>query len=234
MTILQSFKQKFNAETGSGNFLAIAGILFLFVLILLINSMINFSTLNPVTLDRDMTANAILYASRNAVNIKIFFWVTQLGESQIITLLALTTTAILWYTRKKWEIIPLWLSIIGSEGTTFVAKIIFHRPRPVNAVFLESQNSFPSGHATIAVAFYGMIAYFLFKKTKNIILRSLIILSTFIVMTAIGFSRLYLGVHYVSDVWTGYLIGTLWLLIGITTSELEIFKNKKLANKIKL
>ena len=91
-------------------------------------------------------------------------------------------------------------------------------------MYLEKSFSFPSGHATIAVAFYGFIIYFLIKNVKSWNRKINIFFTGFILIILIGFSRLYLGVHFVSDVWAGYLIGAIWLIIGIGFTEFYLLK----------
>ncbi len=204
----------------SGLPLTILSAIFLYALLLFFGSIGDYMFSDIIT-EADVRVNTLLYAFRNAGAIKTFLWITLLGESPTIIVFALVTSALLYLTHKKWQVVTLWLTIIGSEGFTFMAKLIFQRPRPLNAVFLEDSNSFPSGHSTIAVAFYGFLAYLVFKKLKNKILRVLTVLITILIILSIGFSRLYLGVHYVSDVWTGYLVGFLWLIIGIGLTELK-------------
>ncbi|MFT7053819.1 MAG: hypothetical protein ACJAU1_001376, partial [Psychromonas sp.] len=110
---------------------------------------------------------------------------------------------------------------------TYLGKLAFHRPRPELAVYMEASFSFPSGHATIAVAFYGFFGYLLIRFTQSWSQKVNILFATIIIIIAIGFSRIYLGVHYISDVWSGYLVGTMWLIIAITFSEWLKHKNKK-------
>jgi len=95
-----------------------------------------------------------------------------------------------------------------------------HRPRPLNAFYIEDSFSFPSGHAAVAVAFYGFCAYILFRLCEQWKWKANAMMIGVSMIAFIGFSRLYLGVHYLSDVWGGYLIGALWLLFGITLGEL--------------
>ena len=86
-------------------------------------------------------------------------------------------------------------------------------------MYIEDTFSFPSGHATIAVGFYGFLVYILFRQIKNWKYKINALFFSITLILAIGLSRLYLGVHFLSDVWGGYLLGALWLLIGITISE---------------
>lgn len=177
-------------------------------------------------INSDLQTNALLITTRNTTATKTFSLVTLLGESYIIIILALLAAIILWKIHKHTQIITLWFAVLSSAGTTFLAKLIFHRARPINAILTENSSSFPSAHATVSVAFYGFLAYLLFKNTKSKFVRFLIILFAFILIAVIGFSRLYLGVHYLSDVCVGYLVGLLWLIISITINESKIFNKK--------
>lgn len=103
---------------------------------------------------------------------------------------------------------------LTSLGWKYLLKDLFHRPRPAEAMIEGIKNfSFPSGHAMMSVAFYGMLIiltpYFIQnKKTCRLLI---IFLSILIIM--IGFSRIYLRVHYTSDVLAGYAFGYGWLIL---------------------
>lgn len=223
--IVSFLKQRLDRKKFSGLPLTILSVAFLYALLLFFGAISDFIA-SDIIVSADARINTLLYAFRDALAVKIFIWITLLGESPTILIFALVVSVFLWLSRKKWQIFTLWLTIIGGEGFTFILKLIFHRPRPINAVFLEDSNSFPSGHATIAAAFYGFIAYLLLRKNKNKLYRNLTILISSILIAGIGLSRLYLGVHYVSDVWVGYLAGLLWLIIGISVTEWKLFQNQ--------
>lgn len=163
---------------------------------------------------------------------KIFFWITVLGKWQIITLFSSVSIVVFWIWNKQKYIMPFLISITGSVLFTYLGKIVFHRARPSAAIYAENSFSFPSGHATIAVSFYGFLAYFLFKIIEKRKSKINIFFITFITIFLIGFSRLYLGVHYFSDVWAGFLAGTIWLLIAIVISEYIFSKKNTNKNKI--
>ncbi|HHD57260.1 MAG TPA: phosphatase PAP2 family protein, partial [Desulfobulbaceae bacterium] len=116
-------------------------------------------------------------------------------------------------------ILPMAVSIFGSELFTTLGKFAFHRPRPAEAVFYEHSYSFPSGHATIAVAFYGFLGYLAVRHTSNWQTKVKLFFFTIIVIGLLGLSRIMVGVHYLSDVWGGYLVGTLWLIIAVSLTE---------------
>lgn len=144
---------------------------------------------------------------------KIFLSITMLGEAKLVLILALIISLILWYWNKKKQAIIMWIVIIGSGAITYTIKALIDRPRPENMLVLEESASFPSGHATIAMAFYGFLTYLLLREIKKY--RILVIIISAIIILALGYSRLYLHAHYLSDVLVGYFIGAVWLAIGI-------------------
>lgn len=113
------------------------------------------------------------------------------------------------------RIFPLLVAVGGSTVTTYIIKHIFFRARPLaEALYLESGSSFPSGHATVAMALYGFLLYTIWKYDKHYLKKPLIIF-LLILIVLIGVSRLYLGVHYLSDVLAGYAVGLIWLFMSI-------------------
>ena len=117
--------------------------------------------------------------------------------------------------RRNLDVFILWPITIGGFGATFVLKEIFHRSRPLGALVTESSPSFPSTHAMFSIAFYAFIFYLLALNAKSRFSKYLLISGVFIAPILLGFSRLYLGVHYLSDVLAGYAIGDVWFLIGV-------------------
>ena len=153
-----------------------------------------------------------------------FTWITLFGKWQVVTLLTLTSILILWILKRRTTLIPLLVSILGSTFFTYIGKFIFHRPRPNVAVYPEDSFSFPSGHAAIAVAFYGFLTYLFIWNTRRWNKKINAFFVGFVLIGLIGLSRLYLGVHFLSDVWGGYLAGSIWLIIAISISEYFSYK----------
>jgi len=148
-----------------------------------------------------------------------FLWITSLGGLPVIGPLLLLACVMLWLLRRQWLVAPLLASSLGAVAFTQLGKLAFHRPRPMEAALLESSYSFPSGHATLAVAFYGFLGYLLMRYAERWKIRVNLFFLTGALILLIGLSRIVLGVHYLSDVWAGYLLGALWLIIGISQSE---------------
>jgi len=181
---------------------------------------------SDIIVSADIRVANLLAIFRSAELTTVFSWITLLGKWQTILIFATATILVLWLWKKRSYIIPLLLSIAGSEVFTSIGKIVFHRARPDVSIYVENSFSFPSGHATIAIAFYGFLAYCLIRNNKKWTYKINVLFAGFIIILLIGFSRLYLGVHYVSDVWGGYLAGAIWLIIAISLSEYLLSKKQ--------
>ncbi len=176
-----------------------------------------------VTVDKNI--ENLLFVYRSPLLVKVFLWITVLGKFKIVLASALALTLIFRLWNRLKLVAPLWITLAGSFLFILLGKEALHRPRPAGfAVYSESYFSFPSGHATIAMALFGFTAYFLWTETETWKTRLNIIFAAAMAILTIGFSRLYLGVHFLSDVLGGYLLGLLWLIIGICISELSLFQ----------
>lgn len=140
--------------------------------------------------------------------------ITMFGSGYIILPICLISVFCL---RKKKESIYIILNLIIIFLLNQVLKIIIARPRPEGFRLIEEIGySFPSGHSMVSMAFYGLYIYFIYKNVKNKYIKwiAIIALSTFIIL--IGISRIYLGVHYASDVLAGFLLSISYLTIFIS------------------
>jgi undecaprenyl-diphosphatase len=173
----------------------------------------------------DQAINSVLEPARGLPVISIFAWITMFGAAQTAIAVCAVISAFLWVTNKTFNIFPLWITVFGSIGTTWVGKYVVgrDRPEPIDGFFALSP-SFPSGHATIATAVYGFLAYLIVRDTTNIRVRFEIVFWTFVVIGLISFSRIYLRFHYASDVVTGFLVGGFWLLVGFIIVEYHRMK----------
>lgn len=222
---LSFMKARFDTTAFSGLTLSIFTLAFVYVLALLAGVVEDLITANAIIAVDIRMAN-VFSVFRTDVLTNIFTWITLLGKSQVILVFILVSISILWLWQKKYCILPLFIVVTGSEAFTYLGKLAFHRPRPDMAVYAEHSFSFPSGHATIAVAFYGFVAYLLIRFVQTWNKKVNIFFGTLLLIIAIGFSRVYLGVHYISDVWSGYLVGAMWLIIAVSFSEWLRHKEK--------
>lgn len=110
----------------------------------------------------------------------------------------------------------------------FLLKNILQRPRPTEYRLInESGYSFPSGHSMVSMAFYGFIIYLIYRNIENKKIKWLLISILSILIITIGISRIYLGVHYTSDVLAGFLVGIFYLILYISIVSKYILKGEK-------
>lgn len=163
----------------------------------------------------DHNLNDYLITTRTASLNKMMLIITNIGEAKIIILLIFIVIIALWKIKKNKYIIPLILTCGSNFLTSAAGKLWFHRPRPLQAVYVEKLYSFPSSHAAITVVFFGFLTFILWQNTNKIWVKYTVLGAMIFLCALIGFTRLYLGVHYLSDVLGGFLIGLIWLAIGI-------------------
>lgn len=153
--------------------------------------------------------------------IATFLWVTALGAGPTLTAVSLVATGFLWAHGRAYFIVPLWITFLGAQGTTWLGKYALARQRPD---FIESVSafspSFPSGHTTASMALYGFLAYLLARDLQNFRARFEIAFWALVLIATIGFSRVFLSVHYATDVAAGAMVGLFWLLVGFVLTEL--------------
>ena len=150
-------------------------------------------------------------------------FVTYLAKGEIITL-GTIIFALIFYFYKNWRYLyTLLISVIGGEIFVWIIKNIIERPRPplTNALVSETTYSFPSGHTFVAIAFYGLLSYFIIQseRKKNIKIVSTIL--AFLLILLVGTSRIYLGAHWPSDVFASLAAGSAWLSILITSLKIK-------------
>lgn len=174
-------------------------------------------------------ANLLVYF-RDPQLTKVFLWITLFGKWQMVLAVAMTASLILWLWRKKDYIAYLWLALLSDGLFGYLGKIMVRRPRPLTPAYLEHSFSFPSGHAMIAVVLYGFIAYVLMSQSKSFKRQVNIFFGFLAIAMAVGVSRLYLGVHYLSDVLGGYLLGLLVLTTVTALYEWRHFKKQNFKN----
>lgn len=208
----------------SGLPLTLLGTAFLYTLLLLGGVVEDLLSLDPIVA-LDTRIENLLYAFRDPLLVKVCLWITLLAISKIVLCVALSLVVIFFLWNKREFVIPLMVTMGGSSMFNLLGKVAFHRQRPAGVgVYTETSFSFPSGHSTTAAALYGFAIYYLWRQTATFGLRLKILFAGVFLVAAIGFSRLYLGVHFLSDVLGGYLLGLLWLIIGICIAELNARK----------
>jgi len=135
--------------------------------------------------------------------------VSLLASGGAISAVSLICVVVFWrMPAYRSDALGLLLAAAGGQGVVYGLKALFHRARP-EAAFASLGYSFPSGHAFAAMTLYGMLAYWLVRAAPRH--REWVWSGAIILILLIGFSRVYLGVHYASDVAAGFAAGLPWL-----------------------
>ena len=147
--------------------------------------------------------------------------ITVLGDGIVLFMIVAVASAFLWLTRHRWSVSLLAIGYVGGWILNKVLKDWFDRPRPsvVEGVDIVHSLSFPSGHAMTSMIAYGAVAYLVARLEPKPAMRRFTWGLAALMILAIGTSRMYLGVHYPSDVLGGYLAGLAWLIFvasGVT------------------
>jgi len=147
--------------------------------------------------------------------------ISSLGSPVAVGALSLLMAAVLISQRSWRRLLSVVLTVPGGGLLNMVLKQIFHRPRPAfdHPLARLTSHGFPSGHATAAVLFYGLLAVFAVQTVRSWRWRILAVLGALLLIMLIGFSRLYLGVHYLSDVLAADAEGVAWLAVCLTAVE---------------
>jgi membrane-associated phospholipid phosphatase len=150
-------------------------------------------------------------------NTKIMSTVTVLAKHQFLIPANLSLLGYFLFVRKRtWFSIRVAAIALSSLGLMFLLKHIFKRNRPSEPLLQQVKGlSFPSGHAIFSVTFYGLLIYIISHTINGKMIKWPLIISLLLLIQLIGFSRVYLRVHYASDVASGYIIGLAWLIISL-------------------
>ena len=146
------------------------------------------------------------------------FAVTSLGSSLVVSCIAVVFGLYLIWRRRLYWLAAFLSSVYGGMLLNKILKYAFQRPRPHFDDPLLSLNSysFPSGHTMTATVLYGVLAAYFFTTTQDWRRRVVIILVASFLILLVGFSRIYLGAHYLSDVLGAMAEGMAWLALCLT------------------
>lgn len=169
---------------------------------------------------------------RSPTLISLFSWVTMLANPTSVVILVLGITIIAYMMSKQIRF-SLWIlctNIIGSLALNPLVKNIFQRSRPDESFRLvkETSYSFPSGHSFASIVAFGCLIIIITLFIQSAFWRKCLSILCLAMIFLIGFSRIFLGVHYLTDVIGGFSLGLFWLLLSYS---LQVKRMPSLANK---
>ena len=179
----------------------------------------------------DMAVSQFLAAHREPLFTMAMYLVSLAGSPVSVLLMSLLLVVYFAW-RRAWRVVVLFvIDVGGAELLDLPLKAIFARPRPTlpDPLLILLSYSFPSGHAMGSMAFYGLVAYLVIRHVRAWRWRVGVAIATALLVLLIGFSRMYLGVHYLSDVLAGYAAGFVWLVVTITGVETVVRRRQYLS-----
>jgi membrane-associated phospholipid phosphatase len=162
-----------------------------------------------------------LHAMATPTMTSLYMFITLFGQHIIWGIVIVV--ALIFGLRRDWWRLGIWLiAFLCGQLLNSLLKLLFIRDRPFfeQPLLIAQDYSFPSGHAMMSTIIYGMIAYYLVLRTQNGLLRILIVFASVLLVVLIGISRMYLGVHYFSDVIAGFAAGGIWLTTCISADTI--------------
>ena len=143
-------------------------------------------------------------------------FITFLGKHDALISLNILLIGYFLYKKKRWFAIRIAALALSSLLLKFILKFYFQRARPdIPVIEKVGGYSFPSGHALIGVVFYGLVIFVIWHEVKQKWLKILLTIFFALLILLISFSRVYLRVHYASDVIAGIAVGFIWLVLSL-------------------
>jgi undecaprenyl-diphosphatase len=144
-----------------------------------------------------------------------------LFDTTALSAITLLIAVYLLYKRYRKYSLLLVGSMLGDLVIVEILKRSFHSSRPLNGIMQETGFSFPSGHATAAVVLAGLLTYLVWQNFKSRNVKILSGVLFILISLVVGFSRIYLNVHWLSDVLGAYSLGVFWLIFSIVAFRLK-------------
>ncbi len=213
-------RRRLNPETGFGVQVTIGALLAVYWAALFVGIVEDLVGRQPL-LQTDLRIINLVPLLRTAAGSHVMLVVSALGQWQVVVTGMMVVAIVLVGYRRWHDLAALGVSVAGGELLVWWAKHLIARPRPplVAALVTESGFSFPSGHSFVAVSFYGLVTYFVVRAAPGWWRKVTTVIGGASLIGAVGFSRVYLGAHWPSDVLAGFTAGLAWLTTIITILE---------------
>lgn len=214
--------------------IALLSIEMLIVIVLFITALLLFAylirevvVLQETGFDESVFAFLQSFVSERNNDVVVFF--TNLGSHRVLIPAYLVLIAFFLVKKHKWYSIKIPAIALSSLALMFGLKYLFGRERPDVPLLFEAEGlSFPSGHAIFSITFYGLLIYIIYNLVKKGWFKWPIIVLLAMLILIIGFTRVYLRVHYATDVIAGFCVGFLWLVFAVQVlNRMEKFSRRK-------
>ncbi len=214
--LTRHFVARFGTDQFLGLTATVLGVLLLYIVGAYADSVYDFLGTQGAASTDTRIAN-LLYTMRDDRLIAVLSWITEVGGRHGVLPLLAGATFALALLRRFDLLAGMWIAAAGNQITVTLLKGFFARPRSDLGYYVETSGSFPSGHAAGAIAVWAMLFYLAWRL--RLLGAGVAGAAAVTIAFLIGISRVYLVEHYLSDVLNGYLVGALWLILGIAFCE---------------
>jgi membrane-associated phospholipid phosphatase len=208
---------------------AITGLLFSTICLFMFSSLsTDFIEKKPFLFDQNVIDTISSYSSPAMDGFMLFM--TEMGSKFMLGLLLVISMIGLFVKRKDvWGMRLYFITVAGGGLINLLLKNFFKRERPsMNRIIEADGFSFPSGHSMGSMTYYGFLGYLVLRSNRKPLSKLGLGIFLCLVILLIGISRIYLGVHYPSDVLAGFIAGSVWLVICISLLEIiYLYKQNK-------
>ncbi len=165
----------------------------------------------------DKAAFAFMDSINTPLMTKFMIFMSFLGDAPFLSGAAISLIIYFMFIKKhRWYSVKVPVIAVGSISLNLVTKFFFHRDRPLIPHLVEASGlSFPSGHSMVSASFYGLLIYLSWVNIQNRWLHHGLSALLTLTILLIGASRIYLHVHYATDVMAGFAAGFLWVILGV-------------------
>lgn len=188
------------------------------LLFIVISTLVSFAVVEQW----DMTVMQRIEEWRSDEWNSFFVVITEVGGTLCYAVVALLAVLFLAVKRKWGNAGFVLLSVLGAWLLNTILKLLFARVRPDVTHLVEADGySFPSGNAMVSLALYGFVAYLIILSVRQFGVKLTVVGVTVVLLALIGISRVYLGVHYPTDIVAGYAAGGFWLSVCVWISQVR-------------
>lgn len=200
------------------------------VLVIIIEGLISGSDLTPLN---TVIEGAVVHL-RTPLLTYLLVWVTKIGNPFVLASVSIFMAVILILRRNSYDAVLFLIALIVAVISLTILKNVFQITRPVSDVYSVDGWSFPSGHATVATAFFFLLAHIFFGKMRTTGGKIALILGSIFGAGLICFSRLYLGAHWTLDILAGVALGLLSVSFTILMFNVFLSEKRSLRKRINL
>lgn len=198
------------------------------VLVVIIEGLMSGTELTPL----NVVIEQVVVHVRTPFLTTFLVFVTRLGSPSVLLSIATFIVALLVMRGRSYDAVLFVVTLVVTVVSLAVLKNTFQITRPGSELIDVKGWSFPSGHATVATAFFFMLAYSFFGRMKTFIGRMVLILGSVFATVLISFSRLYLGAHWALDILAGFALGLLSVSFTVLIFSVFIENKRSLRNRI--